>query len=165
MKSVERGGEEMMEEDNGSGLVKDRDRCIRIKLYNCEASTSASQNQKPPLRHARFQKCNDERPPGYNALSRLSSKHGRDDNDCQNNGQHQQQTASLSPCGFLVFACTSQLYIRLLRIASHIDHVPMDRVKLRALLVNDMRHVSEELVEFPHRLFNVPDLGFALHNQ
>lgn len=41
----------------------------------------------------------------------------------------------------------------------------MDRVKLRALLVNDMRHVSEELVEFPNGLFNVPDLGFALHNQ
>lgn len=51
------------------------------------------------------------------------------------------------------------------RIHGHILHVAVDRIKLRALLMHNVRNVPEELVQLPNTRFDIPDLGLPLYNQ
>lgn len=40
-----------------------------------------------------------------------------------------------------------------------------NNVQLRTLLMHHVRDISEQLVQFPHALFDVADLGFALDDE
>ena len=53
----------------------------------------------------------------------------------------------------------------MLRIRRHILHVATNRVELAPLLVHNVRHVPEELVQLADALLNVPNLRFPLHDQ
>ena len=51
------------------------------------------------------------------------------------------------------------------RIHGHILHVAINRIKLRALLMHNMRNVPEELVQLPNTRLDISDLGLPLDNQ
>ena len=51
------------------------------------------------------------------------------------------------------------------RIHGHILYVAINRIKLRALFMHNMRNVPEELVQLPNASLNVADLGLPLYNQ
>lgn len=51
------------------------------------------------------------------------------------------------------------------RIHGHILHVAVDRIKLRALLMHNVRNVPEELVQLPNTRFDIPDLGLPLYDE
>lgn len=58
-----------------------------------------------------------------------------------------------------------QLHIGLPCIPRHVLHVPTDRIQLRALLVHNMRHVAEQLVQLADTGLDIPDLSLSLDDQ
>ena len=53
----------------------------------------------------------------------------------------------------------------MLRIARHILNVPADRVQLSALLVHNMGHIAEQLVQLPNALLDITYFRFPLNDQ
>ena len=53
----------------------------------------------------------------------------------------------------------------MLRIRRHILHIPTNRVQLGPLLVHNVRHVPEQLIQLPDALLDIPNLRLPLHDQ
>ena len=53
----------------------------------------------------------------------------------------------------------------MLRVRSHILYIPTDRIKLPALLMHNVRHVSEQLIQLPNALLNISYFRFPLYDQ
>lgn len=87
-----------------------------------------------------------------------SSQYSRNDNNDKHHRQYQQQTARLIPARLLIPARAPQLHIGLFRIPPHILHIRIDRIQLIALLPHNMRHVPEQLIQFPNALLDIPNL-------
>ena len=51
------------------------------------------------------------------------------------------------------------------RIHGYILYIAVNGIKLRALLVHNVRNVPKQLVQFAYTRLDIPDLGFPLHNQ
>ena len=98
------------------------------------------------------------------ALPTSSEYHGQHYNN-KDDGKNHQQTARLPPRTLLIPTRTSQLYICVLRIHCHILYVPAYRIELPSLLMHNMRHIPEQLVQLSDALLNIPDLRFPLHDQ
>ncbi len=80
------------------------------------------------------------------------------DNHRQHQHQYYQQTARLPSCALLVPARRPQLLICVLRVVSRLHDILADDVQALPLLMNHMRHISEQLVQLSYRLLDIPDL-------
>jgi len=109
--------------------------------------------------------CAQKMPMMLNACATSLSQDDSRNDDNKHNRKDDQQTASLPPRILLISAGAPQLYIRMLRIRSHILHVPTYRIELSSLFVHDMRHISKQLIELSNALLDIPYLRFPLHNQ
>jgi len=85
--------------------------------------------------------------------------------DSQHNHQNQQQATSLASRALLMPTCSPQLLIRIPSVVARLRHVVRNDIKRLALLVNHMRHISEQLVQLANRLLNVANLRLPLNNQ
>lgn len=95
---------------------------------------------------------------------RLSENNSKNDNSQDDSQYHKQAACSVARI-FLVPTGTTQLGIRTPCILGHVLDILADNVKLTALLVNDVRDITEQLVQLPNALLDVADLGFPLDDK
>ena len=53
----------------------------------------------------------------------------------------------------------------MLRVRSHILHIPAYRIQLSSLLMHNMRHISEQFIQLSNALLDVSDFRLSLDNQ
>lgn len=127
-------------------------------MYGKDASKYPPMSTTPPKMLAKLLERRYIHP---QASSQYSSKY----NNNEYHRQYQQQTTRFIPRRFLVPTRAPQLHIRLPRIPPHILHIGIDGIQLIPLLSNNMRHVSEQLVQLADTLLDVPDLGFPFYDE
>jgi hypothetical protein len=76
------------------------------------------------------------------------SKHSRNNDHRQHHRQDQQQAARLSSRALLVPTRSSQLLVCISCVVSCLSDVVADNVQTLTLLVDHVRHISEQLVQF-----------------
>ena len=86
-------------------------------------------------------------------------------NHRQDNRQYEQQTTHFVPRILLIPTCAPQLNIGAARIACDILDILANDIKLITLFMHNMRHISEQLVQFANALLNVANFGFPLDNE
>lgn len=94
----------------------------------------------------------------------LTSNSSNND-DSQNDGQDQQQTAHLVPGVLLMSAGGTQLAVGTLSVVSGTRDIIANDVELTTLVVDHMSDISEQFVELAHGLLDITNLGFALDDQ
>ena len=103
--------------------------------------------------------------PNRTRPSGLSIDHDGQNNDQQHHRQYDQQAKRLAPRILLIPIRTPQLEIRAPRVRRRVAHIHLDRVQHGALLVHNVRHVPEQLVQLPDALLDVPNLAFSLDDE
>lgn len=92
------------------------------------------------------------------------------DNDCKDNnreynGENDEQAATLVTGCLLISCCLSVFDVRLPGIGMYVLDIVGNRRQLLALLVHNLRNLTEQHVEIPYALLNVSDLLLAFDDQ
>jgi hypothetical protein len=96
--------------------------------------------------------------------SSLSEDHSKN-NDSQNDRENDKQAARFVARILLISAGTAQLGICPAGVLVNVLDVFTDDIELAALLLDNVRDIAEQLVQFTHALFNVADLSLPLDDQ
>src|SRR3954470_8771281 len=91
-------------------------------------------------------------------ISTQLSKDDRKDDDKKDDSKNHEQTACPVACILLIPAGTAQLDVGTPGVLSDVLDILTDDIQLTALFGDDVGNISEQLVQFSHTLFNVPDL-------
>lgn len=86
-------------------------------------------------------------------------------NNSKDNSKNYKETAGSVARILLISAGTAQLDIGASSVLGDILDIFADDIQLPSLFRNDVRNISEELVQLSDALFNVPDLCLTLDDQ
>lgn len=98
-------------------------------------------------------------------ISTQLSKDDRKDDDKKDDTKNHEQTACPVACILLISAGTAQLDVGAPGVLSDVLDILTDDIQLASLFGDDVRNISEQLIQLSHTLFNVPDLCLTLDNK